>query len=95
MTPNTATQLDRLLNEAEKLLTAENKELKKAIRDQKRENDRTRVAIMQGARYKIMWNSLLHMLSHVAYTTVFLVFCFASGFASGALIGTIVSKILF
>ncbi|CAO4367072.1 unnamed protein product [Caenorhabditis nigoni] len=51
MTPISA-QLDNILNEAEKLLTAENGKLKKAIRDQKRENGLKRLAIRQVAEDK-------------------------------------------
>ncbi|PIC48524.1 hypothetical protein B9Z55_007463 [Caenorhabditis nigoni] len=54
MTPITATQLDNLLNEAEKLLNAENEKLKKAIRDQKRANGLKRLAIRQEAEEQ--WN---------------------------------------
>ncbi|PIC48525.1 hypothetical protein B9Z55_007464 [Caenorhabditis nigoni] len=70
MTPITATQLDHLLAEAEKLLNAENEKLKKAIRDQKRANGLKRLAIRQEAEDQEWWDGRPEFCLYIVGLTV-------------------------
>ncbi|CAO4367071.1 unnamed protein product [Caenorhabditis nigoni] len=69
MTP-ISVQIDHLLNEAEKLLTAENEKLNKAIRDQKRANGLKRLAIRQEAEDQEWWDGRPEFCLYIVGLTV-------------------------